>query len=164
MKRIAPVVAVVTLASLLVSAVVYAHCEVPCGIYGDQRRFEHLLEDGETIAKAIDQINDLSTKDDALSRNQLARWVSTKESHATNVQHIIAQYFMTQRIKPGTDDASTAAYVKQLTSAHGVMQAAMKCKQTVDPASAKRLRATILDFYRAYEGKEPKFGSDAKKG
>jgi nickel superoxide dismutase len=74
MKRIAPVVVVMTLASFVVSAVVYAHCEVPCGIYGDQRRFEQMLEDGETIAKAIDQINELSTKDDALSRNQLARY------------------------------------------------------------------------------------------
>ncbi len=164
MKRLAPAIVVVTLASFLVSAVVYAHCEVPCGIYGDQRRFEQMLEDGDTIAKAIDQINDLSQKEDALSHNQLARWVSTKESHATNVQHIIAQYFMTQRIKPGTDDASTASYVKKLTAAHAVMQAAMKCKQTVDPASAKRLRTTILDFYRAYEGKEPKLGGDAKKG
>ena len=132
-----------------------AHCEVPCGIYADQRRFEEMMEDQTTIAKAITSINDLAGKGDALSHNQLARWVATKESHATNTQHIIAQYFMTQRIKPGTDDATQREYIKKLTSAHAVMVAAMKCKQTVDPASAAALRESILNFYRAYEGKEP---------
>jgi len=127
-----------------------AHCEVPCGIYGDQRRFETLLEDQQTIAKAIVQINELAGKSDALSSNQLVRWVTTKESHATNSQHIIAQYFMTQRIKPGTD-----GYGKKLAAAHAVMVAAMKCKQGADSATSDALRASILDFYRAYEGKEP---------
>ncbi len=132
-----------------------AHCEVPCGIYADQRRFEEMLEDQTTIAKAITNINELASKDDALSHNQLARWVAVKESHATNTQHIIAQYFMTQRIKPGTDDATQREYLKKLTSAHAVMVAAMKCKQTVDASSAAALRESILNFYRAYEGKEP---------
>jgi len=157
MKR--PLFAVVgTIAAVLVSArMAQAHCEVPCGIYADQRRFEQMLEDCTTIAKAIAQINELAAKDDALSHNQLARWVATKESHAINTQHIVAQYFLTQRIKPGADDAGNKAYVKNLIAAHGVMRAAMKCKQTVDPASAKALNKAILDLYRAYEGKEPKF-------
>ena len=130
----------------------FAHCEVPCGIYADQRRFEEMLEDQSTIAKASVQINELAEKDDAQSHNQLARWVSTKEAHATNTQHIIAQYFMTQRIKATKD-----GYMKKLTAAHAVMQAAMKCKQNIAPATAEKLQAAILDFYRAYEGKEPKF-------
>ena len=134
-----------------------AHCEVPCGIYADQLRFEQMLEDQTTIAKAIAQINDLAAKDDALSHNQLARWVSTKEAHATNTQHIVAQYFLTQRIKPGADEAANKAYIKNLIAAHRVMQATMKCKQTVDPANAEALRKAILDLYRAYEGKEPVF-------
>jgi len=127
-----------------------AHCEVPCGIYADQRRFEQMLEDHKTIAKAIDQIKALAGKSDAKSANQLARWVATKESHATNTQHIIAQYFMTQRIKPDQD-----GYDKKLKAAHAVMVGAMKCKQDADPATAVALRKSILDFYRAYEGKEP---------
>lgn len=129
---------------------VAAHCEVPCGVYADQRRFETMLEDHKTIAKAIDQINMLAGKKDGKSANQLARWVRTKDEHATNTQHIIAQYFMTQRIKP-TDKE----YDKRLKAAHAVMVAAMKCKQDADPATAVTLRKTILDFYRAYEGKEP---------
>ncbi|MBC8868278.1 MAG: hypothetical protein H8E44_02615 [Planctomycetes bacterium] len=146
------------IAALLASSrTVEAHCEVPCGIYADELRFEQMLEDQITIAKAIAQINDLAAKDDALSHNQLARWVSTKESHATNTQHIVAQYFLTQRIKPGADDAANKAYIKNLVAAHRVMQAAMKCKQTVDTANAEALKKAILDLYRAYEGKEPVF-------
>ena len=149
MKRI-----IITAAVLVVAASnaqqAFAHCEVPCGIYADQRRFEQMLEDQETIQKAMVSINELAAKSDALSKNQLTRWVVTKEEHATNTQHIIAQYFMTQRLKPGSE-----GYAKKLAAAHAVMVAAMKCKQSVDPATAATLRSAILDFYRAYEGKEP---------
>lgn len=139
--------AIVTLSS----GYVFGHCEVPCGIYADQMRFEQMLEDQKTIAKGIAQIGELAAKSDAQSVNQTVRWINTKESHATNTQHIIAQYFMTQRIKPGD------GYVNKLTAAHAVMVAAMKCKQSTDPATAVALQKAVLDFYRAYEGKEPEF-------
>ena len=144
--------ALITLSTLLVSNSVLAHCQVPCGVYGDQRRFEAMLEDTETITKAMAQINELADKADGLSRNQLARWVMTKEDHASNTQKIIAEYFMTQRIK-----ADAANYVGKLTAAHSVMVAAMKCKQTVDEKNAKALNAAILKFYEAYEGRKPDF-------
>ena len=134
-------------------AVPAPHCEVPCGIYADQLRFEQMLEDHTTIAKCMDQIKELSGKTDAQSFNQAVRWVTTKESHATNTQHIIAQYFMTQRIKSDGEK-----YAEKLSAAHAVMVAAMKCKQSTDPQVATGLRKSILDFYRAYEGKEPKLG------
>lgn len=127
-----------------------AHCEVPCGIYDDQLRFDQMLEDQQTIAKAIAGIRDLAGQSDPLSLNQLVRWTTTKEDHATKTQHVIAQYFMTQRIKPGSE-----GYAKKLAAAHAVMVAAMKCKQNVDPETSAALRKTIYDFYRAYEGKEP---------
>jgi nickel superoxide dismutase len=151
MKRVLLTTTALTVLTLG-AARIYAHCEVPCGIYADQRRFEELLEDQATIAKAITSIQELAGKSDALSSNQLVRWVTTKEAHATNSQHVIAQYFMTQRIK-----AEAEGYGKKLAAAHAVMVAAMKCKQTVDPAAAEALRNLILDFYRAYEGKEPQF-------
>jgi nickel superoxide dismutase len=138
---------IVLLATLFGSVnFVAAHCEVPCGIYADQRRFESMLEDQSTIVKAMDQIQQLAKKDDAQSHNQLARWVSTKEDHATATQHVIAQYFMTQRIKPTSPD-----YVKQLTKAHAVMVAAMKCKQNVDTKHADALEKAIVAFHAAYE-------------
>ena len=125
-----------------------AHCEVPCGIYGDQQRFEAMLEDHKTIHKAMEQITALAGKSDAQSHNQLARWVMNKETHATKIQDTIAQYFMSQRIK-----AADPKYVDKLTKAHAVMVAAMKTKQTVDTAAADALREAVLAFHKAYEGK-----------
>lgn len=133
------------------------HCEVPCGIYADQMRFEQMLEDTATISKAIDSIVEFANNMNegpasAKDINQVARWVSTKESHASNMQHIIAQYFLTQRIKADKEN-----YGKQLATAHAVMVNAMKCKQDANPETAKSLKKAIYDLYRAYEGKEPKF-------
>ena len=144
---------------LLAGRYALAHCEVPCGIYDDQRRFEDMLEDQETIAKGINQIRELAGKADPQSVNQTVRWINTKESHATNIQQTIAQYFMTQRIK-----SDKAGYAKQLATAHAVMVAAMKCKQSTDPATAAALESAIHDFYRAYEGKEPQLGHHATSG
>jgi len=130
-----------------------AHCQVPCGIYGDQLRFQQMLEDEHTISKAQLQINELTEGDiTPQAINQMGRWVATKEDHATKIQNTIAAYFMAQRIKADNKD-----YVKQLTAAHAVMVAAMKCKQSADPATAKALEKKIFDLYRAYEGKEPAF-------
>lgn len=139
-----------TLIVALAAQTASAHCEVPCGIYADQRRFESMLEDQSTIEKAIDQIGQLAGKHDALDLNQMIRWVATKEEHATKIQHTIAQYFMTQRIK-----ADGEGYAKKLAAAHAVMVAAMKTKQSADSAAAQALTKAIHDFYRAYEGKEP---------
>ena len=131
------------------------HCEVPCGIYSDQMRFEMMLEDTKTIAKAITSLKEYcdgfqTGPPNAKVINQMTRWVNTKEQHATNTQHIMSQYFLTQRIKPDNKE-----YAKQLAAAHKVMVCAMKCKQDPADETAVALKASILDFYRAYEGKEP---------
>ena len=133
------------------------HYEVPCGIYADQMRFEQMLEDTKTIAKAITNINEFAQAAGGgeltgKSVNQFSRWVATKESHATNTQHIVAQYFLTQRIKSDHKD-----YTGQLATAHRVLVAAMKCKQDSNPETAVALEKAIHDLYRAYEGKEPVF-------
>ncbi|MHC4339856.1 MAG: superoxide dismutase, Ni [Planctomycetota bacterium] len=145
-----------TLATLLLCLALQgptlAHCEVPCGIYGDQQRFLAMLEDHKTVLKAMTQIQALAGKADAQSHNQLARWVANKESHATKIQHTIAQYFMAQRIK-----ARDPKYVDKLTKAHAIIVAAMKCKQNVDTSHADALRTAILAFYEVYEGRKPDF-------
>ena len=145
------------------SAAPVPHCEVPCGIYTDQLRFEQMLEDTRTIAKSIDSLNEIATamvkgSPNAKTINQMTRWVTTKEDHATKTQHIVAQYFLTQRIKSDNKD-----YAKQLAAAHKVMVSAMKCKQDANAETAKTLEAAIFDLYRAYEGKEPKFHTEEKK-
>lgn len=131
-----------------------SHCEVPCGVFDDPMRFEKMLEDVATIRKAIAGIQSLADKNDAKSVNQTVRWVKTKDEHAVKTQHTIAQYFMAQRIKPGKDEAGQAKYLANLTAAHAVMVAAMKCKQDADPATADKLEAAIKAFYKAYFGKD----------
>ena len=121
-----------------------AHCEIPCGIYDDNARIRQLLEDTDTIAKAVAQIQSLAAASDALSINQLTRWVNNKEEHATKIQETIAQYFLNQRVKPAPKgSAGWEDYVERLTRHHAVMVAAMTTKQTVDPAKVDELRATI---------------------
>lgn len=133
------------------------HCQVPCGIYTDQLRFESMLEDTKTIAKSIGAVNDFAGavakgEISGNSLNQFSRWVSTKEDHASHIQEVMASYFFAQRIKADHKD-----YTGQLASAHRVIVAAMKAKQAADPATADALKEAIYDFYRAYEGKEPDF-------
>lgn len=141
------------LAVLMIASVASAHCQVPCGIYGDQLRFQQMLEDEQTISKSQLQLDELASGDiDTQSVNQMVRWTTTKEDHATKIQKTIADYFMAQRIKPDGAD-----YGKKLMAAHAVMVAAMKCKQSSDAKTAEVLEKAIMDFYRAYEGKEPNF-------
>ena len=151
-----------TTTTISAAAKVKVHCEVPCGIYADQRRFEEMLEDTATIAKSIASIKEItagfgSGGPTPTGVNQLTRWVNTKESHATNTQHIVAQYFLTQRIKSDKEN-----YVDQLKAAHGVMVAAMKCKQDAKAETADALKVAIGKLYRAYEGKDPDFEKDHK--
>ena len=127
------------------SSTLFGHCQVPCGVYTDQLRFDQMLEDHTTIEKATKLINELSGKNDAQSKNQLARWVSTKESHAAKIQKIVCEYFLIQRIK-----SSSSNYHKLLTSAHEVLVTAMKCKQTVDGEAPKALKAAILNLQKEY--------------
>ena len=144
-------------ASPVVAAMPAPHCQVPCGIYGDQMRFQAMLEDTKTIAKSIGAINEFASSlgDGGVAGtaiNQVSRWVSTKEDHATHIQEVMASYFFAQRIKSDHKD-----YTGQLASAHRVIVAAMKTKQAASPETADALKKAILDFYRAYEGKEPEF-------
>ena len=86
--------------------------------------------------------------DAALNANQAIRWIQTKETHATHVMHVIAQYFMAQRIK-----ADDPRHVDLLVKSHAVLVGAMKTKQSVDPAVAKALVAAIEAFRTAYDAK-----------
>ena len=83
--------------ALACSTTAFAHCEIPCGIYDDEARIASLREHVKTIEKSMAQIKGLSAE---ANKNQLIRWVDNKEAHANEIQHIVTQYFMTQRIKP----------------------------------------------------------------
>lgn len=129
----------------------WAHCQVPCGIYDDDARIRRMLEDTKTITKAMGQIEMLNDKGDALSLNQATRWITTKEDHATHIIDVVSEYFLTQKVKvvePGSDGYQD--YLKKLADHHRVMAAAMKTKQTVDPANAEALESAIKGLGKHY--------------
>jgi nickel superoxide dismutase len=145
------VVAFATLAVLGMGRDAAAHCEIPCGIYGDQLRIHMLREHVSTVEKSMRSIERLG-KQSAPNWNQLTRWISNKDDHAAKIQHIVTQYFMTQRIKlPAAGDKVAAAkYASQLGLLHELLVTAMKMKQTTDEAHVRKARATIDAFAKTY--------------
>ncbi len=138
----------VSIVCLLAGAVSsFSHCQVPCGVYTDEMRFTMIEEDLQTIEKAMGKINELSAaaKPDYAT---IARWTVTKESHAGNIQKIVSEYFMTQRIK-----ADAEQYPAKLSTLHQMLISAMKCKQTVDTAHVSKSRELAAKFNALYFGK-----------
>jgi len=136
-----------SLAVLLVSCGFFisnaqAHCEIPCGIYDDEARMNMIFEHAGTIEKSMKEITALEGGTNA---NQLVRWVTNKEEHAQLIQNLVAQYFMTQRIK--LDDAD---YDKKIKALHKLLIFSMNCKQTTDLGNVAKLRAAAEEFKMLY--------------
>ncbi len=148
-KTLIPVILLVLFA--LNSNKSYAHCEIPCGIYGDSVRVQLLYEHISTIEKSIQQINSLSAEGDK-NYNQLVRWVINKEEHATKIQDIVSQYFLHQRIKVKdvSDEDAYAKYTTQLSLLHQMLVYAMKSKQAADLVYIQKLRDTLHSFEHSY--------------
>ena len=129
----------------------FAHCEVPCGIYHDELRFELIDEHIETISKAMTKIVELSAAED-LNYNQVVRWVNTKEAHAVKIQDIANQYFLTQRIKIASpdDEEKYNYYISSLKYLHEILVYSMKCKQTTDQGNVEKLEQSAAAFKKFY--------------
>lgn len=149
-KNIKVMVTVFMAASLFfgASSWVFAHCEIPCGIYDDKMRIEMIREHIDTIEKSMKEIRQLESSDHSHS-NQLIRWVVNKEDHAEKLQHIVSQYFMTQRIKLDAEK-----YTEKVSVLHHMLIFAMKCKQTTDIDNVEKLRKLVDQFESLYIGEE----------
>ena len=137
--------------SIFAANLAYSHCQVPCGIYGDQLRIELLKEHVTTIEKAMNQINELSRNPGA-NMNQLVRWVENKDKHADEFTEIITYYFLAQRIKikdPG-NSKEFQDYQKKLTYLHQMMVFSMKAKQTTDIKNTSKLKQLVEEFAGIY--------------
>jgi len=121
-----------------------AHCEIPCGIYDDQMRINMISEHINTLERSIRQIKKL-TDNKPVVHNQRTRWIMNKERHADELQKIVTQYFMTQRIKPDTKN-----YSQKLILLHKMLLSAMQCKQTTDLANINALRSFVKEFEALY--------------
>ena len=121
-----------------------AHCEIPCGIYNDEMRITMIMEHIATVEKSMNQIMEIE-KEKQHHANQLVRWIMNKERHADEIQEIVTQYFMTQRIKV---DAKN--YEKKLGLLHQILVYSMKCKQTTNVDYPHKLRLLVQEFHTLY--------------
>jgi len=133
------------------------HCQVPCGIFDDPATVREITEAAATIKKAMVQIKELHAAGSGApgpqELNQIVRWINTKEEHAKKIITIISEYCLCQRVKKEVF-SSDKDYVEALQAHHAVMQAAMKCKQSVDEAVAGKLEHSIGDFAKMYQPAE----------
>ena len=113
------------------ASMVYPHCQIPCGIYDDPMRFDMIAEHITTIEKSMKLVTELSGQDRP-NMNQIVRWVHNKDTHADEISHIVAYYFMAQRLKlPAEGDVKAYnEYVGKLTLLHKILVYTMKTKQT----------------------------------
>ena len=152
MKRLT--LALIATALLLpIAGPAFSHCEVPCGIYDDKMRLEMIAEHITTIEKSMKQIVELSAAGEK-NFNQIVRWTNSKDEHAEQLQHIVHQYFLTQRIKPAEHSAPDdyAKYQIHLELLHKMLVHAMKAKQTTDTAHTDALRKLLESFGESYLG------------
>ena len=136
------------------SPFLFSHCEVPCGIYNDQLRLAMIEEHIMTIEKAITQIIALSAENPQ-NMNQIVRWIMNKEHHAEEIQHIISQYFLTQRLKPADkeDSDNYPKLIQNLQHCHEILVLAMKTKQSTDLENVEALKQSVKNFSAFYFGK-----------
>ena len=130
---------------ILINNRIFAHCQIPCGIYDDVLRIIQIKEDFQTIEKAMLKINNLSNNLSPLSHNQLNRWVIEKEKHSSKIQNIIADYFLTQRIKE-----TNSNYIEQVTTLQRLLVLTMKCKQTVEIDNVEKGLELVALFSTIY--------------
>ncbi len=132
----------------------FAHCEIPCGIYGDETRVALIHEHCRTVEKSMKKIVKISAAE-KVDNNQLVRWVNNKEEHCNKIQKIVAQYFMTQRIKLVDEkDPAYKSNQKKLELLHQMLVYAMKCKQTVDTSFVEKIKKSLADFEKVYFDKK----------
>ena len=124
----------------------FPHCQIPCGVYNDALRIIQINEHLVTINKAMTKIEKLSQEDAPLSKNQLNRWIMAKEDHATKIQRIVSDYFLTQRIKA----SNGKDYIEQTISLQKLLVTIMKCKQTLDTNNVLTGQQLINQFVKVY--------------
>mgnify|MGYP005863104021 CR=1 FL=1 len=135
------------IASCLTAASLSAHCQVPCGIYGDELKFGELEQHIETIEKSGKLIRELATQDElsAQDHQQLVRWTNNKETHAQKIIDEAANYFLAQRIKPGAEH-----YAEKVELLHHIIVFSMKSKQSVESTPVETLSEKVAAFKAIY--------------
>merc|ERR1711972_353541 len=94
---------------------------------GDDLRVKAMMEDAQTIRKAVVQSQELHKAGTLQDIHQLTRWIATKEEHAAKIMTTTAEYFLAQKVKKELLEKED---LEVLAKHHAVMVAAMKTKQS----------------------------------
>jgi len=117
---------------------VYAHCDIPCGIY-DPHQAELAAR---TVARMVELIGQLpkENRSDA-DMQKFIRCVAIKEQHAEIVKHEI-QVIWSDYFKP--------EHVERYPDIHDrtwkILKLASRNKQNIDAAAAAELEAAVKEF------------------
>ena len=140
-------VLLIAYASLFTTYSLSAHCQIPCGIFSDEIKFNELEEHVVTIEKSARLIRDLTAKKDltANDHQQLIRWTINKEMHAQKIIDETANYFLAQRIKTDAE-----YYTEKIKLLHHIIVDAMKTKQSIEKEATDKLSKEISVFKELY--------------
>ena len=117
-----------------------AHCQIPCGIYHDDLIFATLEQNGETLQKAVHELNE-----PGISTNQSVRWILNKETQSDQIAQTMLTYFLQQRVKAG--DPKRAEKLNFIATI--CMQCA-KVKQTTDVNEVIALGKEIKELKKLF--------------
>ncbi len=116
---------------------VYAHCDIPCGIYDPYRAQIAAL----TVLRMMDLIYELKDISDITSIHDVARHVTTKEEHAELCKHevriIWGDYFK---------DGYIEKYPELHLLTHRIMQAGSGVKHGTDRGLGEELLGAVNRF------------------
>lgn len=141
------------LLSLLPSDKVYAHCDVPCGIYDPypaQIAAHTVIRMTQLIQNAHAEGEDAEAQ--KVLMHNIARYTAVKEEHAEKVKHevrvIWGDYFKPEQLQE---------YPSLQETVFQIMKLASKARQSVDMESAQKLLGAVQEFAEIFwksKGKE----------
>lgn len=123
---------------------VYAHCDIPCGIYDPheaQIAALTVVRMDQLIAELPTPAADAKPEERAAASSKLARYTAVKELHAERVK---------QEVRVIWGDYFTPDHVKQYPHAHElvfkIFKQASKARQGTQLADAQELLASVQEF------------------
>ncbi len=121
---------------------VYAHCDIPCGIY----ETDTMRHAAETCMRMVEKIEALGELDSQEKWNNFTRMVAVKEEHAQKVKHeayvLWSDYFKEKHLEmfPSLHDV-----IWQLTKHASVV------KQSIDKQACELLQKNVDDVADMFE-------------
>lgn len=116
---------------------VYAHCDIPCGIYDPYQA----QVAAHSVLRMTQLISEAKSEDPKLLAHDVARFTKVKEDHAELVKHevrvIWGDYFKEEQLKEYPDLHALVFRIMKLAS---------KARQHVDESAALELLSAVQEF------------------